>query len=124
LQPASSEAQFRSLIAGSQVFVTYETVFQNTQCPQVPMKLFLQCIARVDESPRFVSIVRGMTERKRAERLRMEFISTVSHATGLRTSLTAIYRKTCRQSTALQHAAVRWASAGGASACSQSHPCC
>ncbi len=67
---------------------TYESIFRNADGNIIPLDCFLQYIAVANESPRFVVIVRDITQRKRIEQMKSEFVSTVSHE--LRTPLTSI----------------------------------
>ncbi len=71
------------------VFGTKESnVFETTGNNQEPLEITQQLINSEGEEPRFVSIVRDIAERKKAEKAKSEFISTVSHE--LRTPLTSI----------------------------------
>jgi len=76
------------LINGKQDSVTFETIHQHKNGTQIPVEIFLQYIAPDGEDPRFVAIVRDISERKKIDKMKNEFISTVSHE--LRTPLTSI----------------------------------
>ncbi|MDH5219365.1 MAG: PAS domain S-box protein, partial [Gammaproteobacteria bacterium] len=71
IKPFISEEDFRRmvapLLAGSQASISFETVHQHKNGNQVPVEIFLQYVKSVDESGRFVAIVRDITERKLAE---------------------------------------------------------
>ena len=92
IKPDMPELQFRALIAplvsGERSTLTFETDHQHKNGARVPVEIFLQYIAPQRERSRFVAIVRDITERKRMEQMKAEFISTVSHE--LRTPLTSI----------------------------------
>ncbi|MBT3358295.1 MAG: PAS domain S-box protein [Rhodospirillales bacterium] len=92
IKPEYNEEEFRnmvqSLIDGPQHSTTFETLHENKDGTQIPVEIFLQFVAPTDEEPRFVAIVRDITERRRVDRAKAEFISTVSHE--LRTPLTSI----------------------------------
>ncbi len=74
----------RPLVFGTEKTVVFETVGNN----QEPIEITQQVINLGGDDFRFVSIVRDITERKRAETAKTDFISTVSHE--LRTPLTSI----------------------------------
>ncbi|MEJ2143439.1 MAG: ATP-binding protein, partial [Gammaproteobacteria bacterium] len=77
------------LISGEKSSIVFETVHQHKNGNRVPVDIFLQYIEPDNESPRFVSLVRDITERKRVENMKSDFVSTVSHE--LRTPLTSIH---------------------------------
>ncbi len=76
IKPEYDEPRFRELIQplleGSRQSITFETVHQRKNGSQVPVEIFLQYIAPAGETPRFVAIVRDLTERKRAEKVLYE----------------------------------------------------
>lgn len=86
------EQGFRKLIEpllkGEKQVLNFETMHRNKRGEEIPVEEFLQYIAPPGESPRFVSIVRDISERRRVDRMINEFVSTVSHE--LRTPLTSI----------------------------------
>lgn len=71
IKPEISKAKFHELIAplftGEQASLTFETVHQHKNGQRLPVEIFLQYIAPAGESPRFVAIVRDLTERKATE---------------------------------------------------------
>lgn len=71
IKPDISAAQFREMIApllgGRQASATFETVHQHKNGGRLPVEVFLQYIAPAGESPRFVAIVRDISERKAVE---------------------------------------------------------
>jgi len=71
IKPEITEAQFHELIAplltGEQASLTFETVHQHKNGQRLPVEIFLQYIAPVDEPARFVAIVRDISERKRVQ---------------------------------------------------------
>jgi PAS domain S-box-containing protein len=92
IKPGFPEPQFRALIApllrGETDSLGFETEHQHRDGHRVPVEILLQYVAPAGEPPRFVAIVRDITERHRVDRLKNEFISTISHE--LRTPLTSI----------------------------------
>ena len=92
IKPLFSEALFREtiapLIAGTQSVLNFETIHEHKDGHTIPVEIFLQYINPPGESPRFVAIVRDISERLKTDKLKNEFISTVSHE--LRTPLTSI----------------------------------
>jgi PAS domain S-box-containing protein len=71
IKPEYSEALFRNFIApmirGQQQSITFETLHRHRDGHDVPVEIFLQYIKQSGDSPRFVAIVRDVSERKRAE---------------------------------------------------------
>ena len=92
IKPDFDEKQFRELIApllaGQQQSLSFETLHQHKNGTKIPVDIFLQYVNPRGEPPRFVAIVRDITDRKRIDKMKSEFISTVSHE--LRTPLTSI----------------------------------
>lgn len=75
-------------MALEQPAITVETLHQYKDGHTIPVEIFLQHISPQNETPRFVALVRDITERKRLDRIKDEFVSTVSHE--LRTPLTSL----------------------------------
>jgi len=92
IKPDFDEAAFRAIIQllldGDFPSITFETIHQNKNGSTIPVEIFLQYIEPPEEQPLFVAIVRDITERKRLDRSKDEFVSTVSHE--LRTPLTSL----------------------------------
>lgn len=92
VNPTLDEEEFRErisvLISGDQEAILYESVHPNALGELVPVEVLMQYLSPVGEKPRFVTVIRDVTERKVAEKVKSEFISTVSHE--LRTPLTSI----------------------------------
>ncbi|MDH5657612.1 MAG: PAS domain-containing sensor histidine kinase, partial [Spirochaetia bacterium] len=68
--------------------IYFETVHKHKNGTLIPVEIFIQYIPPSDEPGRFVAFVRDISERKRIEMMKNQFISTVSHE--LRTPLTAV----------------------------------
>jgi PAS domain S-box-containing protein len=71
IKPDFDEAQFRQLIApmlaGKQTFINFETRHRHKDGHDVPVEIALQYVAPAGEPPRFVAIVRDISERKRVD---------------------------------------------------------
>lgn len=65
-----------------------ETIHRRADGSIMPVEVTMQLIRRPGESGTFVSIARDLTERKKVEQMKNEFVSTVSHE--LRTPVTSI----------------------------------
>ncbi|MDH5445993.1 MAG: PAS domain S-box protein [Gammaproteobacteria bacterium] len=87
-----TEEDFRSfvepLVNQKQLSLNFETDYRCKDGGLVPVEVILQYISHEDQSPRFIAMVRDITERKKVDRMKNEFISTVSHE--IRTPLTSI----------------------------------
>ena len=72
IKPQFDEAAFRALIApllkGELSSITFETVHRHRDGHEISVETVLQYVFPVGESPRFIAIVRDITERKEAER--------------------------------------------------------
>jgi len=68
IKPEFSEAEFKEMIkpmlSGEKSAVNFETIHQHKNGKQIPVEIFLQYINPPGEQPRFVAIVRDITERK------------------------------------------------------------
>ncbi|MEJ1296139.1 MAG: PAS domain S-box protein [Candidatus Sedimenticola sp. (ex Thyasira tokunagai)] len=71
IKPEFDEYQFRSiseaLIQGPEHATTFETIHRRKNGTELPVEVFLQYISTPDQAPRFVAIVRDITERRHAE---------------------------------------------------------
>lgn len=83
-QQAALESRCRALIEGEVKSLVFETVDRAGN----HLEIYLHLLEPKSEKPRFISVYRDITEHKKAERAKAEFISTVSHE--LRTPLTSI----------------------------------
>lgn len=71
IKPEFDESGFRALIApllaGERSSISFETVHRHRDGHDVAVEIFLQYVSPSGESPRFIAIVRDITERKEAE---------------------------------------------------------
>lgn len=71
IKPDFSESQFRELIAPflekRKTAVTFETIHQHKNGARIPVEILLQYVAPENATPRFVAIVRDITDRKQIE---------------------------------------------------------
>lgn len=92
IKPLLPEPVFRAHIApllhGEKRWLNYETVHLRKDGTQLPVEVFLQLIEEEEGKRVFVAISRDLTERRKIDMMKAEFISTVSHE--LRTPLTSI----------------------------------
>ncbi len=92
IKPLMPEPVFRSaiapLVSGEKPSMQFETVHRHKDGHDFPVEVFLQLVKTGDGKGLFVAIVRDITERKKIDLMKNEFVSTVSHE--LRTPLTSI----------------------------------
>lgn len=93
LTPGMSEHVFRSHIAqlssGSRPWLSYEATQRGRDGTEVPTEVFLQLVrGDADDPGLFIAIVRDLTERRRIDRMKSDFIAIIGHE--LRTPLTSI----------------------------------
>lgn len=92
IKPEIGEKEFHNIIDGlmseTKGRVIFETVHMRRNGSRLPVEVQLQYLTPTDEAPRFVAVVKDITERLKVDRAKSEFISTVSHE--LRTPLTSI----------------------------------
>jgi diguanylate cyclase (GGDEF)-like protein/PAS domain S-box-containing protein len=85
IKPEISEQEFRDmidpLIAGKQPSLSFETIHQHKNGTRIPVEIFLQYINPPGESPRFVAIVRDVSERREATRRLNTTIDEMAHRT-------------------------------------------
>lgn len=93
IKPEFDEQRFRQMASeimnSTQRAKTFETVHRHKNGQHIPVEIFLQYVSPPSGEPRFVAIVRDISERRKIDRMKNEFISTVSHE--LRTPLTSIH---------------------------------
>ena len=86
------ESEYRDmlkpLILGKQQSLTYESIHKTHDGKIQPVEINLQYQKPEGEKPRFIAIVKDITERQKVDKAKSEFLSTVSHE--LRTPLTSI----------------------------------
>jgi PAS domain S-box-containing protein len=83
-EQAKLERNCAKLMRGPRKSMLFETVDSKG----VPLEIYLHLIEPEGEKPRFLSVYRDISDRKKAEKAKAEFIATVSHE--LRTPLTSI----------------------------------
>ena len=76
VKPEYDEASIRNLLQPlldhKSKSITFETVHKHRDGKLVPVEIFLQYIDPPGESPRFVAVVRDLSERKRSEQVQYE----------------------------------------------------
>jgi len=77
IKPEYDEPKFRGeliapLIEGPERYITFETLHEDKDGGLIPVEIFLQYIAPTGEQPRFVAIVRDISERKKADEALVE----------------------------------------------------
>ena len=92
LKSRFDEAGYRRLLEpllnGDKSEVLFETTHRHKRGNEIPVEVLLQYMAPEGEPARFINVVRDISERKRLDELKSQFVSTVSHE--LRTPLTSI----------------------------------
>ena len=72
IKPTYNEVQFRALLVplidGREDTMTFETIHQHKDGHELPVEIFLQYVKPENESPRFVAIVRDLSERIEAQK--------------------------------------------------------
>jgi PAS domain S-box-containing protein len=85
IKPEISEQEFRNmidpLISGKQPSLNFETIHRHKNGTRIPVEIFLQYINPTGESPRFVAIVRDVSERREATRRLNATIDEMAHRT-------------------------------------------
>ncbi len=85
IKPEVSEQEFRDmidpLISGKQPSLNFETIHQHKNGTRIPVEIFLQYINPPGESPRFVAIVRDVSDRREATRRLNATIDEMAHRT-------------------------------------------
>jgi PAS domain S-box-containing protein len=76
IKPEYTETEFRKLLQPllehKSKSITFETVHRHRNGNLVPVEIFLQYIDPPNETPRFVALVRDLTERKHSEQVQYE----------------------------------------------------
>lgn len=92
IKPEFTETGFREclrpLLDGDKTLVIFETVHRCKDGHVIHVEVSIQLVSEQGHEPLFVNVVRDITERKRMDLMKIEFVSTVSHE--LRTPLTSI----------------------------------
>jgi len=85
IKPEFTEQEFRNmiepLILGKQPSLSFETIHQHKNGTKIPVEISLQYINPQGESPRFVAIVRDVSERNEATRKLNATIDEMAHRT-------------------------------------------
>ncbi len=94
IKPEIGETYFRNmidpLISGKQPSLSFETIHQHKNGSRIPVEIFLQYINPPGESPRFVAIVRDVSERHEATRRLNATIDEMTYRTKEITSLSEL----------------------------------
>ena len=84
IKPDYDEAGFREILApmlaGARPTVSFETRHRHKDGRDLDVEIFLQYVAPADEPPRFIAIVRDITQRKHTERQIQRLAAIVENA--------------------------------------------
>lgn len=93
ISPSYDEKTYYEMIDSLQQkhdgMISFETTHKHRNGSQIPVEIALQFVDLPNERGRYVAIVRDISERKKMDAMKDEFISMVSHE--LRTPLTSIH---------------------------------